>query len=358
MTLFFVLLCFSSESLAQLLPVGLYEGLMGNTGAATVHSTAASYYNPSLLRDRQDNAFSLNGNTLGTSNVRDGNSTISSALAISPSYLSTLLVGEDLVHEFFLATTLQGQFSSQAKTDNLISDAELNMNRVVSGYSMAFKAVPLALQFLARYTEGKIFGVSEFADANTSIQSVSKTKTDFKNLNFALGISSHFRFDHYTFGVNLVTRGLNLYTLNKGSTKSFVRGPQPSDYAITEVDSSGSSIPNEEGRVNIGHSFKVGYHEFLTDSVFAESSNNLNRYTFNQSFGYRYGLADNHQLLCGVGHNLGPDIQYAGQSFNASVGYSWATRRLRSAVGLYYSRSNVNLQTSAGGVVFGRQSEY
>lgn len=349
----------SANAHAQLLPLGLYEGLMGNSGAATVHATAASYYNPSLLRDRIDNSFSINGNTIGTSNTRNGDSTISSSLAISPSYLSTLIVGEDLVHELFLANTLQGQFSWQSTSPNKIFDAELSINRVVSGYSMAFKAIPLALQVLTRYSESKGFGVVETTDTVNNSSSVSKFKTDFKNLNLALGVSSHFRFDHYTLGVNFTTRGWTVYSKNDGNEKIFTHGsPNPNDYTITENSSPRSSVSNEEGKLVVGHSFHVGNHEFLTDSVFVEPSDNLNRYDFMQSFGYRYGAPDGHQFLCGLGHSFGPDVKYFGQSMNASAGYSWATGKLRSAVGLYYSRTNADIDTSAAGFLFGSEYEY
>lgn len=341
------------------MPLGLYEGLMGNTGVATTHATAASYYNPSLLRQRTDNAFSVNGNTVGTSNSRSDDSTFSSSLGLSPSYLSDLLVGDALVHEFFLATTLQGQFNWQSATAGATFDSDLDLNRVVTGYSMAFKSIPLALQVLGRYSEAKSFGVAETSDPGNNTYSVSKVKTDFKNFNVALGISTHFRFEHYTLGVNFNTRGLSLYNKDEGKTKTFTHGPLPTDYVVTESNTGHASVSNEEGKLSIGHGFKVGEHEFLTDSLFLEKSGDLNSYDFIQSFGYRFGSSDGHQLLCGIGHNFGSDTDYIGQSFNTSVGYSWATRQLRSAVGLYYSRSSTaTLDASTAGVIFGSEYEY
>lgn len=359
-TLLFVFLFFSGNCFAQSLPVGLYEGLMGNSGVATTGSSAASYYNPSLLRQRVDNAFSLNGNTLGTSNSRNGEQNISSSFGMAPSYLSTIIVGEDLVHELFIATTLQGQFNLQSQDNSKNTfDAELNINRLVAGYSMAFKAIPMALQVLTRYSEVTSFGVAEFADPANNIYSVSKVKTDFKNLNLALGVSSHFRFEHYTLGINFNTRGWNLYNKDEGSAKMFTHGvPNPSDYVITESNSGRASVTNEEGKLTLGHGFRIGNHELLTDSTFVEYSNNLDRYTFVQSFGYRYGATDGHQLLCGIAHSFGPDIHYFGQNFNSSVGYSWITRKLRSAIGIYYSRSDTSLESSSAGFIFGSEYEY
>jgi hypothetical protein len=351
-------LLISTQALAQVMPLGLYEGLMGNTGTATTHSTAASYYNPSLLRQRTDNAFSINGNTVGTSSSKDNNSTFSSSLGLSPSFLSDLVVGDALVHEFFLATTLQGQFNWQVTTPSSSFDSDLSINRVVAGYSMAFKAIPFALQVLGRYSEAKSYGVEETSDTTNNIYSVSKVKTDFKNFNVALGVSSNFNFGAYTFGVNFNTRGLSLYNKNEGSTKTFTHGPLPTDYVITETGEGRASVSSEEGKLSIGHGFKVGDHEFLTDSLFLEHSSNLNHYDFIQSFGYRYGSANSHQVLCGLGHAFGQDIKYFGQSMNASVGYSWTTRQLRSAVGLYYSQNSTTIDATSAGVIFGSEYEY
>lgn len=354
-----LLILFSSiQASAQMMPLGLYEGMMGNTGVATTHSTAASYYNPSLLSQRKDNAFSINGNTVGTTNSKNDGSTISSSFGIAPSYLSDLLVGDALVHEFFLATTLQGQFNWVVTTPDNKFDSDLNLNRVVAGYSMAFKSIPLALQVLGRYSEANSYGVAEFSDPGNNTYSVSKVKTEFRNLNVALGISTHFTFDHYTFGVNFNTRGLRLYNKDEGTTKTFTHGPLPTDWVVTETDQGRASVSNEEGKLTIGNGFKVGNHEFLTDSLFVEDSNKLDSYDFIQTFGYRYGVADGHQLLCGAGHNFGSDVKYFGQSYNASVGYSWRTRQLRSAVGLYYSRTSTTIETSTAGVIFGSEYEY
>lgn len=353
-------LCFvSSAALAQSLPVGLYEGMMANTGVATTRSKAASYYNPSLLRQRQDNAFSLNGNSIGSINSKSDGSTFSSSLGLAPSYLSNLVVGDSLVHEFFVANTLQGLFAWQSNRDENSFDAEANINRMVSGYSMAFKSIPLAIQFLARYSEVKTFGVSESSNPSQNIYIVSKTKSEYKNLNVALGLSTHFQFDHYTFGVNFNSRGLSLYNQNTGSSKVFSHGiPNPGDFTVSENDQARASVTNEEGKLLVGHGFKIGHHEFLTDSVFVEESANLDRYTFNQSFGYRYGAADGHQLLCGFSHRFGADVAYFGQNFNTSVGYSWKTRALRSAMGFYYGKENTTIESSSVGVVFGSEYEY
>lgn len=354
----FLILIVSEQAGAQLMPLGLYEGLMGNSGVATTHSTAASYYNPSLLRQRKDNAFSINGNTVGTSESKTGDSTLSNSLSFSPSFLSDIIVGADLVHEFFLATTLQGQFNWQSTTGNNSFDSELNLNRVVTGYSMAFKSIPLALQVLGRYSEARSFGVAESNDTVNNVSAVSKVKTEFRNFNVALGISTHLRFDYYTLGVNFNTRGISLYNKDEGTMKSFIRGPGPTDYRVVESNSGSATVAHEDGKLSIGHGFKDGNHEFLTDSLFMESSDHLDKYDFIQTFGYRYGLADSHQVLCGIGHLFGPDVKYFGQSFNASVGYSWTTRLLRSAFGLYYSRSDTTTDTSTAGVIFGAEYEY
>lgn len=359
-SLAFFFACFTSlPTLAQSLPVGLYEGMMANTGVATTKSKAASYYNPSLLRQRQDNAFSLNGNSIGSINSKSEGSTFSSSLGLAPSYLSNLVVGDALVHEFFVANTLQGLFSWESKKNENSFDAEANISRMISGYSMAFKSIPFAIQFLARYSEVKTFGVSESSYPAQDIYVVSRTKSEYKNLNVGLGLSTHFQFDHYTFGVNFNSRGLSLYNHNKGSSKIFTHGqPNPGDFTVSEDNNARATVTNEEGKLLVGHGFKIGHHEFLTDSVFIEESANLDRYTFAQSFGYRYGASDGHQLLCGLSHRFGADVDYFGQNFNTSVGYSWKTRALRSAIGLYYGKENTTIESSTAGVIFGSEYEY
>lgn len=360
MKLFFlnISLFFSTQAFAQLMPLGLYEGLMGNTGVATTHSTAASYYNPSLLRQRTENAFSINGNTVGTSSNKNGSSSFSSSLGLAPTFLSDLIVGNHLVHEFFLASTLQGQFNWRHTSPQSAYDADLSINRVVTGYSMAFKSLPFALQVLGRYSEAHSFGVAESSDPVNNVFSVSKVKTDFKNFNVALGVSSHFTYEYYTLGVNFSTRGLSLYNKSEGSTKTFTHGPLATDYVVTESDTGRTSVSNEEGKLSIGHGFKLGNHEFLTDSVFVENSGKLNSYDFLQSFGYRYGVKDGHQVMCGVGHSFGSDVSYFGQSMNTSVGYSWKTRHLRSAIGVYYSQNSSNEDATSSGFIFGSEYEY
>lgn len=348
----------ASPALAQSLPVGLYEGMMANTGAATTSSKAASYYNPSLLRQRTDNAFSLNGNSIGTISSKNEGSNLSSSMGLSPSYLSTLITGDNLVHEFFVANTLQGLFSWQLKDGANTMDAQADINRVISGYSMAFKSIPFAIQFLARYTEVNTFGVSESLLPAQDIYSVSKSTTEYKNLNLALGLSTHLQIGHYTLGINFNSRGLSLLNQNKGAAKTYTHGIPPGDFVISEDFSPRSTVSNEEGKLLIGHGFQVGRHEFLTDSAFREVSGDLDRYNFTQSFGYRYGDENGHQLLCGLSHRFGNDVSYFGQNFNTSVGYTWKARTLRSAIGMYYGKESATIESATFGVLFGSEIEY
>lgn len=356
--LFCLLLMAPSLVLAQYTPLGLYEGSMANSGVAISDSKAPSYYNPSLLRQRTDHAFNVNGTSVSTFRSKDSSGTFSSSLGLSPGYLSTILVGTHLVHELFMANTLQGQFSwSSQPSPTSKMDLELNINRLVSGYSMAFKNIPLALQVLARYSESRSNGFSE-NDSGGGVYSFGTIKNEFKNLNLALGVSTHLRFGSYTFGANFNTRGAALYKKNEGRARVFTHGsPTPNDLTINEFPSY-TSIDNEEGKLIIGHGFKVGNHEFLTDSTFVEYSAKLNRYQFRQNFGYRYGQANGHQLLCGVGHAFGSDVESLGQSFNASVGYSWMTRKQRSSIGLFYLKDETRAQSSALGLLFGSEFEY
>lgn len=353
----FLLLGWASSASAQSLPLGLFEGLMANSGVALSDSKAPSYYNPSLLRQRTGDAVSANGNTLGAVNSKNEGTTFSSSINLAPTYLSNTLVGDSLVHEFFMANTLQGEFSWRTDTSSGKFDGKSNINRVVAGYSMAFKSIPLALQVLARYSEVRLFGFSE-PSSTTPPMSLAKVQSEYVNLNLALGISTHFHFDHYTFGVNFNTRGWTIHKKQEGTAKVFTYGfPTPTDVTVTEEDSR-SSITHEESRLALGHSFRIGDHELLTDSIFTEQSDALGSYDFNQTFGYRFGASDGHQVLCGISHRFGSDVSYFGQNISTSVGYSWMTRKLRSAVGFYYARDNTQIESSTMGIVFGSEYEY
>lgn len=348
----------SQMAQAQSLPLGLYEGLMGNSGVALYDSKAASYYNPSLLKNRQDSAFSINGTTIGTVTSKSDDTRFSSQLGLAPSYLSSIIVGSALVHDFFVANLVSSQFVLNNQSGTSIFEAQASLSRIHGGYTMAFRDFPFALQALFRYNEFKTFGFIESSQA-PNISTTAKVSSEYKSIKTAIGLSTHVAFEHYTFGVNYVSRGYGLYKKNQNTSKSFSHNaPNTGDYTIIENNDGQSSVVDESQRLSIGHGFRAGSHEFLTDSIFAENSDSLNKYNYFQTFGYRLNSDSGHQYLCGLSHRFGPDIKYFGQSIYASTGYSWTTRALRSAIGLYYSAERATSEASSAGFTFASEFAY
>jgi hypothetical protein len=349
-----LILLLGQKSWSQQIPVGLYEGMLGNSGAALSDSTAASQYNPSLLRNRTDHSFSIDGNAFGSLSSRSSGSEFSS-LSLTPSYIGSVISGTALVHEFFLTTLSSGPIKavSQANPSSTLTES-IDLTKVRMGYSMAFKSIPFALQFLGRYSQSHSLGFLESSDETTT--TTGKIESNNQYLGASLGVSGHVRFESYSIGFNFLSRGLDLYKNSKGTQKTFTYGT-----SLLEQESSFEppTSPEAGHLFTVGQEFKTGSHQFLTDSVLAEDSGLNHNYTFTQSFGYKFGSASGHQLLCGLNHRLGPEIYYFGQSIFASVGYSWLTRSLRSAIGLYHYSSKIEAQTvSTLGISFGSEFGY
>jgi hypothetical protein len=108
----------------------------------------------------------------------------------------------------------------------------------------------------------------------------------------------------------------------------------------------------------LGHGFKNGDHEFLTDSILYEDFDLTYRFKLVQTFGYRMTSESGHQFMCGVNHLINPEVKYFGQSAYYSAGYSWLTRSLRSAIGVYYYSSRLGQEISALGLTFGSEFSY
>lgn len=341
---------------AQSLPTGLYEGMMGNSGVAISESMAPSAYNPSLLRHRQANSVSVGGNALGTYSSQSAN-TNTGAVALTPTYLSTITPGQSLVHEFFFQTFFSGALEVEMTAPNTVTNLNTNILRQRFGYSMAFKSIPLALQFLGRYSDSQATGFSEFIDTSSNIVTSSHLQSENKYLGTSLGISTHMVQGSYTLGVNFLTRSVKLFEEKNGLKRSFVNNNGTS--TIEEREGVFAQAFETGYQLSIGHGFKVGKHEFLTDSNLVETTALSHTYDFTQSFGYRLSGASGHQFLCGLNHMLGPDITYFGQALHTTAGYSWLTRALRSTFGLYYaSRELSNQTTRIFGVTFGSEFQY
>lgn len=358
-----ILVLFSFQAQAQA-PLGLYEGLMGNSGVALSDPTAASAYNPSLLSRKKKDSYSISGNSFGTFSSKSENSKISS-LNLDPSYISTILVGSSLVHEFFIANVSPG-----SKLNSIVefgdanaagkSEFNLNSTRVLFGYSMAFRRIPFALSYFGQYNQTEANGFSELTSLISNFRSTSVTKGDLKYLGLGISVSGHNDTSFgYTLGYQIRTRQLIVYKKDQMTTTSYIHGGTSATDYYQQV----SSFENQSSVVNgasfaIGHGFVSGDHEFITDSQFDEKSD-LN-YSFNmtQTFGYRLNSRAGNQFLVGFAHQLGPEVKYVGQSAYYSVGMSWLKNSLRSTFGAYALSSRIDQDVFAAGLTFGSEFNY
>jgi hypothetical protein len=347
---------------AQFLPIGLYEGLLGNSGAAISDPSAASFYNPSLLNRKTKDSYSISGNTLSSFSSKSDNTQVSS-FGLNPGYLSTILVGDALVHEIFIGNTNVSKVKVKADFNfpDVVGSLEQNtdMTQVIFGYSMAFRSIPFALSYFGEYSQQEGTGFAQFTSLNSPLRSTESTKSDFKALGLGVSISGYMNSDSYTLGYQLRTRQLIVYKTDVTRNASFVHGvPASGDYS--EQD---STFQNQNKVVNgsvlvIGHGFKSGNHEFLTDSQLSETSDLNYTYTLNQTFGYKYNTKSGHQLLTGIQHAIGPEVKYFGQSAYYSVGYSWLKTSLRSTFGAYYYTSRIGQDIFSAGLTFGSEFSY
>ncbi len=351
----------SVEAKAQIAQ-GLYEGLMGNSGAALSDPTAPSYYNPSLLNRKVKDSYSLSGNTIGTLTSRSDSAEINS-FALNPGYLSTILVGDRLVHEIFIANTSPSKFKIVAKLDGPDSVAKfeqtIDQTQFLFGYSMAFKSIPFALSYFGQFTQKEISGFGEYTSLSSNLRSTTSVKGDFKALGLGVSVSGYATTGGYTFGYNLKTRQLIVYKKDETTNSSFVHGgTSPTDYGRYDSTYQNQTVVTNGSSFIIGHGFQNGDHEFTTDSEFKETSDLNYKFVMTQTFGYKLNSASGHQLLAGLNHQIGPDVKYLGQSTYYSVGYSWLKNSLRSVLGGYVYTSKIGQDVFAAGLTFGSEFTY
>lgn len=353
---------FSFQAQAQI-ALGLYEGLMGNSGAALSDPTAASYYNPSLLSKKKKDSYSLSGNTFGTYNSKSEN-TKTTSLSLNPGYISTILVGTSLVHEFFIAnnTIAKANVSIDFSDPTLQAQSNLNIDstRFLFGYSMAFRSIPFALSYFGQYNQTEINGFSQFTSLISNMRSTQIIKGDLKYLGLGVSASGHVSTNFgYTLGYQMRSRQLLVYKKDVTKNSSFIHGgASATDY--TQID---NEYENQSSILNgstfaIGHGFVNGDHEFVTDSQFTENTNLNYSFTMTQTFGYRMNTKGGYQVLAGFAHALGPEVKYLGQSAYYSVGMSWLKNSLRSVFGAYALSSRIDQDVFAAGLTFGSEFNY
>jgi hypothetical protein len=337
---------------------------MGNSGAALSDPTAPSYYNPSLLSNKKKDSYSLSGNTFGSIYSKSDNSELTS-LTLNPGYLSTILVGEGLVHEIFIINTSPSKLKIVENRDSPDSITRIEKTRdqtqFLFGYSMAFRSVPFALSYFGQFTQVNTVGFTEQTSLTNNQRSTTYTKGDLRALGTGLSVSGHTTLKNYSFGYSLRTRQLSLYKKDEETSSRFVHGgTSPTDYERIDSsyeNSNPESISNGASLI-LGHDFQIGDHEFTTDSQFQETSELSNKFKLNQTFGYRMNSNFGHQILCGISHELGPQVKYFGQSVYYSVGYSWLKNSLRTVLGSYLYTSKISQDVFAVGLTFGSEFSY
>lgn len=367
---FLVLQFFSYEVLAQddipaQLPfaVGLYEGLMGNSGVALSDPTAASYYNPSLLNRKKKDSYSISGNTFGTFSSASEEAKTTS-LALNPGYLATVLVGDALVHEFFIVNISPSKLNvaKSFQDSELISRSEFKADRTqfLFGYSMAFRSIPFALSYFGQYNQTEMTGFSEYTSLISNMRSTQYTKLDLKYLGLGISVSGYAATQRgYTLGYQFKTRQLIVYKKDVTNNSSFVHGgASAADYNRYDSTYENESEVRNGSQFAIGHGFVNGDHEFITDSHFQERSNLNYSFTMTQTFGYRLNSRAGNQFLVGFAHQIGSEVKYLGQSAYYSVGMSWLKNSLRSTFGAYALSSRIGQDVFAAGLTFGSEFSY
>lgn len=336
---------------------------MGNSGAALSDPTAASYYNPSLLSRKKKDSYSISGNTFSSYSSKS-EKVKASSIALNPGYISTILVGTSLVHEFFIANNALSKVNITADfSDSSIlaqSNFSVDSTRFLFGYSMAFRSVPFALSYFGQYNQSETNGFSQFTSLVSNMRSTQVSRGELKYLGLGISASGHTSTNSgYTLGYQLRTRQLIVFKKDITKYSSFIHGGNSAtDY--TQIDSeyeNQSTVQNGSSFV-IGHGFVSGDHEFITDSQFGEKSDLNYSFAMTQTFGYRMNSRGGTQVLAGFAHQLGPEVKYFGQSAYYSVGMSWLKNSLRSTFGAYALSSRIGQDVFAAGLTFGSEFNY
>jgi hypothetical protein len=340
---------------AQTVPIGFYEGLMGNSGVAIVDSSASSFYNPSLILSKVKNSYSFGGNTLSNYNS-DATGDRLTSTGISPSYLSSLQIFDGFAHEFFL-TNITSIDAKVFKTTQTGAAAEFNIRQqdYLAGYTFAFHGFPIGFQVNLRYRDNQTAGNTEFQ--NTTTAETSNIQSANRQVDLVHSLGGYQQFGNYRFGYKYSTRGIAIYKNKEGQEKKYSYSQALNQYVKTE-----SKYLIEQSAVaeiiSFGHSFKINDHEFLTDTKFEEMSDLTHAYNWSQTFGYKLSSDAGYQYMCGISHLINSDVKYFGQSMYISTGFSWQTRSSRSAFGLYYTADKLRYDTQVYGLTFSSEFIY
>ena len=340
---------------SQTVPIGFFEGLMGNSGLAISDSSASSFYNPSLILNKRTSSYSFGGNTFANFNSKANDDQMSSS-KISPSYISSIHIFESFAHEFFLTntTSIEADTLKSSVTGALIR-SNIRQQDYQLGYGFAFPGLPMGFQTSVRYRDNQISTLSEFQDNLSAFTTQANAAN--RQADFMVAIGGNHQFSNYRFGYKFSSRGLAIYKKNEGRERKYSYTQISNQYIKSESDFSTDQESIGE-LIAIGHGFKINDHEFLTDTRFEELVDLAHAYNWSQTFGYKLSSAAGYQYMCGASHLINKDIKYFGQSMYVSTGFSWQSRSSRSAVGMYYSVDKLKFDTQVYGLTFSSEFIY
>lgn len=354
--IFFIFGLLNSICQGQPLPIGLYEGLMGNSGTASFESTASSFYNPALLSLRQKSSVVLGGNTMSAI-ISKTNTSDMSGSGFNPTYLSNVDIFDSYAHELFVVNVLDANLISESQESNGKTQFHLRLQSLAAGYSFAFPGFPMGFQTLLYQSSNSGIALLESGTPG-SYQNVGHVRVNSRVFHAGIGISTILNFSDYNLGFNFRSRRVKLSEVDKTKYKIYYYDTNTNTLASAEGDNK-NPISNPEGTtLTIGNGFRIGAHEFLTDSLFVESPVLDQSYEWRQSYGYRLGLSENHQFLCGLNHLINDKVKYFGQVAYYSTGYSWKTRSYRSSVGVFLWNDKLTQSDQIYGLTFNSEFTY
>lgn len=342
-------------SSAQNNPIGLYEGLMGNSGVASFESSAPSFYNPALLSLRKTKSIVLGGNTISTISSKT-NSAEASGSSFNPTYISSIDVFDSYAHELFIINLIDANLVSESTTANNKLQFNTRTQNFAAGYSFAFPNFPMGFQVLLYQQSNS--GIALFDGTTGTERTVGNIKIDRRIFYTGFGISTILNFTNYNLGFNYRSRQMQVTDSDQSKYKAYL------------YDSAGGTLSEIQGNSKtelgrpfgntllVGQGFKIGAHEFLTDSSFVESEDLNQSYSWRQSYGYRLGLSESHQFLVGLNHLINDKVRYFGQDAYCSVGYSWKTRTYRTSVGLFLWNEKLTQSSQIYGLTFNSEFSY
>ncbi len=206
-------------SFAQDMPVGLFEGLMGNSGVATFEPTAPSYYNPALLSLRKKSSIVVGGNTISTI-VSKTDTSDTSGSSFNPTYVSNIDIFEPYAHEFFIVNIVDANLISESTSAETRMQFYLRTQNLAAGYSFAFPKFPMGFQ-VALY-QMSTNGVAPFDGTAGALKSFGNVRVDVKSYHLGLGISTIINLKDYNLGFNFRTRTAKLNETDKSRIKFYI----------------------------------------------------------------------------------------------------------------------------------------